>query len=78
MEDHAVENTMQDRWEKGKSKEFLEADQLAKDKEKEHDEAKRQLDDLDASTGSSRKKPKVTPFGNDIIINHSHMLGCSR
>jgi hypothetical protein len=72
MEDHAVEKTMQGRWEKGKSKEFLEADKLAKDKKEELEKAKHQLDKLDVSEGPSHKKTKVTTFGNDMITNHSH------
>jgi len=77
MKNHAVENTMQDCWKKNKLKKFLKTDQLTKNKEKKHDEAKYQLNDLNMSMNFSCKKLKITSFDNDIIINHSHMLDCS-
>ena len=50
---------------------------MTKNKEKKHDEAKYQLNNLNMSTSFFCKKFKITFFDNDIIINHSHMLDCS-
>ena len=77
MKNHVVKNTMQDYWKKNKSKKFLKINQLIKNKEKKHDEAKHQLNDLNTSTNSFCKKLKITFFDNDIIINYSHILDCS-
>ena len=77
MKNHAVKNTMQDCWKKNKLKKFLKTDQLTKNKEKKHDEAKCQLNDLNMSTNSFYKKLKIIFFDNNIIINHLHMLDCS-
>jgi hypothetical protein len=69
MESQAVETTMQNRWNQKKSKEYLEHQQVVNEKEKKLEEAKRRYNKFESATPSPSKKPKVTIFGNDIVIS---------
>ena len=73
MESQVSKLTIQKYWDEKKSKKYLENQQLVNKIEEKLKKVKHYYNKLEIITSSLSKKPKITVFDNNIIINHSYL-----